>query len=203
MKSAVAYMRVSTAHQETDAQRAEIAAAAEARGYTIDRWYDETITGRTLKRPALAQLREDARARRVRTIFVFALDRLSRAGILDSLTLLRELEGYGVAVVSLKDPIPEPGTPHRDLVLSVLFWVAEMESKRRSERTRAGLEIARRRGKRLGRKPRAVDVERVKRLRTAGRSWRSIAKALKTPKATVLRAWRRGIQAEVADVVAG
>lgn len=188
MKPAVAYMRVSTSKQETESQRAEITAGAEIRGYSIESWYDETITGRTLKRPALAQLREDARSRRVKTIFVFALDRLSRAGILDSLALLRELESVGVVVVSLKDPIPEPGMPHRDLVLSVLFWVAEMESKRRSERTRAGLEVARRRGKRLGRKPREVDLERVLALRDSGRSWRSIAKALKTPKATLLRA---------------
>lgn len=190
-RAAVAYVRVSTAQQETEAQRAEITAAAEARGYTIATWYDETITGRTLKRPALAQLREDVRRRRVSTVFVFALDRLSRAGVLDSLTLLRELEGAGASVISLKDPIPEPGAPHRDLVLSVLFWVAEMESKRRSERTRAGLDVARRRGRRLGRRPREVDVQRVHALRAEGRSWRSIARSLKIPKATLLRAVRR------------
>lgn len=191
LKAAVAYLRVSTSKQETDSQRAEIAAAAEVRGYTVECWYDETVTGRTLNRPALKQLREDVRSRRVRTVFVFALDRLSRAGILDSLVLLRELEGYGAEVISLKDPIPEPGAPHRDLVLSVLFWVAEMESKRRSERTRAGLAAAKQKGKRLGRKPREVDFERVIDLREKGRSWRSIARALRVSKSVLLRRARR------------
>lgn len=149
------------------------------------------------KRPALAQLRDDACLRKVKTVFVFALDRLSRAGVLDSLALLRELESAGVAVVSLKDPIPDPGTPHRDLVLSVLFWVAEMESKRRSERTRAGLKMARRRGKRLGWKPRDVDVVRVRELRADGRSWRSIAIALKVPKATLPRTVSRARAASI------
>lgn len=185
---AVAYLRISTSRQETEQQRAEIAAAATLRGVEITEWYEETITGRTLKRPVLARLRANVHARQIRVVFTWSLDRLSRAGVLDSLALLQELEGYGAQVISLRDPIPEPGAPHRDLVLSVLFWVAEQESRRRSERVRAALDIARRRGKRLGRKPRDVDVARIQQLRAAGRSWRSIARAMKVSKSVLIRA---------------
>lgn len=192
MRLAAAYLRVSTTHQETQQQRRDIIKAARARGFEISRWYEEKVTGRTLKRPVLARLRVDARAREVTVLFTWALDRLSRAGILDSLGLLKELDAHGCHVISLKDPIPEPGEPTRELVLSVLFWVAEMESKRRSERVKSALASLKARGVKLGRKPRDVDLKRVAALRKAGRSWRSIAKAIKVPKATILRAVKRG-----------
>lgn len=191
MKPAAAYLRVSGRRQETEQQRRDLLQAAKARGLQITRWYAETITGRTLKRPALAQLRADAKAREVSILFAWSLDRLSRSGVLDSLSLLKELEACGCTVISLKDPIPEPGAPHRDLVLSVLFWVAEQESRRRSERVKSALARLKADGVKLGRRPRDVDVDRVSELRKAGRTWRSIAKAIKVPKATILRAVQR------------
>ena len=191
MKPAAAYLRVSTTKQETENQRADMKATAKQLGYSIMEWRAEKVTGRTLKRPALDQLRKDAKDRKVTTIITWSLDRLSRAGVLDSLLLMREFEHLGVEVISCKDPIPPPGSPHRDLVLPVLFWIAEMESKRRSERVKAALVVARAKGHRLGRKPREVDVARVRTMRKAGRSWRSIAKAIKVPKATIMRAVER------------
>jgi DNA invertase Pin-like site-specific DNA recombinase len=187
---AVAYIRVSTTDQETAQQRREILRAAKSRGVVIDRWYEERITGRTLKRPALQQLREDSRERKFGILFVWALDRLSRAGILDSLSLVKELDARAVQVISLKDILPDPGEPHRDLVLSVLFWVAEQESRRKSERVKAALDRIRAEGGRLGRRPVDVDMERVTGFRKIGRSWRSIARTMKVSKATLLRHWR-------------
>ena len=191
VKPAAAYMRVSTTPQETKQQRVEILRAAKVRGFTIERWYEEKITGRSLKRPELARLRADAKERVVSVLFVWALDRLSRAGIIDSLALVKEFDDRGVQVFSLKDPIPEPGEPTRELVLSVLFWMAAQESKRRGERVKAALDLRREQGIKLGRPYRDVDVGKVEELRKAGRSWRSIAVSIKVPKATILRAVQR------------
>lgn len=170
-------------------QRRDLIQAAKARGFTIAMWYEEKVTGKSLKRPELTRLRDDAKNRTIAVLFVWALDRLSRSGIIDSLGLVKELDARGVQVISLKDPIPDPGEPTRDLVLSVLFWVAEQESRRRSERTKAALNLLKEKGVRLGRPKRDVDLGRVFELRKAGRSWRSISKALKVSKSAILRAW--------------
>jgi DNA invertase Pin-like site-specific DNA recombinase len=45
----------------------------------------------------------------------------------------------------------------QELLLSIVAWVARMESNRRSERTKAGLARAVSEGKRLGRPPGAKD----------------------------------------------
>jgi DNA invertase Pin-like site-specific DNA recombinase len=194
MKPAVGYLRVSTTDQETEQQRTAILRAAEAKGYAIESWYEEKISGRTTKRPELRRLQVDAKAGKVTAVFVWSLDRLSRAGILDSLLLLKELEGYRCDVISLQDPLPEPGALHRDLVLSVLFWVAEYESRRRSERVKAGMDRAKRLGTRSG-KPigrvrwREVDVARLAALRAEGRSWPECSVALGIPARTLRDRW--------------
>lgn len=189
MKPAAAYIRVSTTPQEVAQQRHEIVVGAKSRGFEITEWYEEKVTGRSLRRPELDRLREATKNRSVSVLFIWALDRLSRAGILDSLSLVKEFDARGVHVISLKDPIPDPGEPTRELVLSVLFWVAEQESRRKSERVKAALGLLKERGVRLGRPKREVDLDRVAELREAGRSWRSIAKGLKVPKSVILRAW--------------
>jgi len=56
--------------------------------------------------------------------------------------------------------------------------VAELERSLIAERVRAGLRNARAKGKRLGRPRVAVDVARIGRLRTQGRSVREIASQL-------------------------
>lgn len=49
----------------------------------------------------------------------------------------------------------------RDLMLALVGWVARFESRRRSERVKAGMERARVQGKRIGRPPRPpVETER-------------------------------------------
>ena len=45
MKKAALYIRVSTAEQNTDMQRAELAEYADRRGFSIFRTYEETASG--------------------------------------------------------------------------------------------------------------------------------------------------------------
>ena len=66
--------------------------------------------------------------------------------------------------------------------------MAEQERSRLIERTRAGLQRARREGKRLGRPRREVDRAEVERRRAEGQSWREIAVALRCPRRTLERA---------------
>jgi DNA invertase Pin-like site-specific DNA recombinase len=75
----------------SDSESDSIERAAGARGNGIGTWYAERRSGRTMVRGELVRLREDARAGRVRRLYVFRLDRLTRSGIRDTFELVEEL----------------------------------------------------------------------------------------------------------------
>ena len=68
-----------------------------------------------------------------------------------ALEVIERLGRYGVTVTSLQESWIEVDGPLRELLLSIVGWVAKMESERRSERTKAGLARAVAQGKRLER----------------------------------------------------
>ena len=100
---AIAYVQVSSKAQDHKTQRAELERAAQARGDTIVRWYAEKMTGAALARPSLDQLRKDARAGKVRRVYVYKLDRLTRSGIRDTLEVVEELRKAGAELVTVAD----------------------------------------------------------------------------------------------------
>ena len=90
-------------------------------------------------------------------MLVWALDRLSREGPSATLDIVHRLGQTGVQVGSYQEPWTEAGGELLDLLLAIAGWVARMESNRRSERTKAGLQRAVNQGKRLGRPPGSKD----------------------------------------------
>ena len=68
-----------------------------------------------------------------------------------TLEVIERLGRYRVKVLSLQESWTEVEGPMQELLLSIVAWVAKMESNRRSERTKAGLARAVAEGKRLGR----------------------------------------------------
>lgn len=72
----------------------------------------------------------------------------------------------------------------RDAVISILAVVAKQERVRLSERTRAGLERAKRQGKTLGRPPVNVSPDAIRELRAQNMSWTTIAKRLGIARST-------------------
>jgi DNA invertase Pin-like site-specific DNA recombinase len=77
---AAAYLRVSSKAQNHATQAAAIERAAQARGDTIEATYSEKRSGKSLARPELQRLLADARAGKVRRLYVFKYDRLCRSG---------------------------------------------------------------------------------------------------------------------------
>ncbi len=197
MTAVVGYIRVSSRGQDHAMQRSAIERAAAARGDTVGEWYAEKRTATTLDRPELSRLLADVRAGKVRRLYVFRLDRLTRSGIADTLALVRELRDVrGVELVNLADgfTIPPPGEEGSaarvaELILSILAWAAEMELLTRRERIAARRELAEERGEAWGRPSRLDAATRAAILarRAAGESVRSVAVALKVPRSTVAR----------------
>ena len=119
------------------------------------------------------------RRREVDAVAVTKLDRLARS-TRHLCEISDELKAVGADLVVLDQAI-DTSTPSGKLLFDVLAAVAEFEGGLIRERTRAGLEAARRRGRKLGRPRRVFErrqVQRAKRLHGNGKSVRQVAEAL-------------------------
>jgi DNA invertase Pin-like site-specific DNA recombinase len=123
---------------------------AEARGCKVALFVETESAAKA--RPVLDQLLADVRAGRVQGVAVWALNRLHRS-MVGAIGTVLELDRLGVPVLSVREPWLDTSGPVRPLLLAIFGWVAEQERARLIERTRAGLERAKRQGKRLGRLP--------------------------------------------------
>lgn len=167
MKTAL-YLRVSTGQQETDNQRLALEGWAKTHDLEIVRVYEEAESAwRDGHQRVLSEVLKDAGKGKFECLLVWSLDRLSRGGPLPVLSLVNRFSALGVKVESLQEPwtATTPG-PMTDLLLSIVAWIARFESDLRSQRTLAGLERARKQGKRLGRPPGSKD-KRKRRKRIA------------------------------------
>jgi DNA invertase Pin-like site-specific DNA recombinase len=139
----VGYARVSTTDQNLALQRDALKAAGCRKIFT-----DQGVSGSILKRPgldaALASLKPDD------TLLVWKLDRLGRS-LAHLVQTISDLGERGVNFRSLSDPIDTESAGGR-LVLHIMAALAEFERSLNSERTRAGLAAAKRRGRKLGRR---------------------------------------------------
>jgi DNA invertase Pin-like site-specific DNA recombinase len=136
-------------------------------------------------REAFQRLMVDASRRRFDVVVVCALDRFTREGVLKTFQHIEKLKSYGVAVESYTEPHFRTTGPAGDLMLPIAAWVAEQERLRISERTKAGLERARREGKHCGRPHKVFPRDRAAELRLRGLSWRAIARKLGVPHSTI------------------
>ncbi len=150
MPGAALYVRVSTDRQTVENQIADLRQLAAARGFEAVIY--EEVESAAKARPVLDRMIGDARAGRVRAILVWALDRLHRS-MVGSIQTVLECDRLGVPVISVHEPWLDTSGPVRPLLVAIFGWVAEQERARLIERTKAGLDRARRQGKRLGRPP--------------------------------------------------
>src|SRR2546425_1121905 len=145
--------------------------------------YVDRASGIKESRPALNRLMTDARRRKFDMIAVWKIDRFGRS-LKHLVNALAELEAVGVAFVSLRDNL-DLSTPAGRLMFGIIAAMAEFERALIQERGRAGLQNAKRKGKKLGRPRVAVDVERVAALRRSGASWQAISKELRVGVGTI------------------
>lgn len=185
---AALYLRVSTDQQTTENQRPDLARLARTRGWEIVKVYEETGSA-SKQRPAFDAMMLDATRGHFDVLAVWSLDRLGRSMQANLVTVL-ELDRLGVQVVSVKESFLDTSGPVRPLLIAIFGWLAQQERERLIERTKAGLERARRQGRRIGRPRAHVDVAKALALRNEGKSIRETALALGIGAATLHRALR-------------
>jgi DNA invertase Pin-like site-specific DNA recombinase len=183
------YARISkdNGRQDTENQLHELREFCSHSGWKIEHEYIDRASGKTADRPQFANLFDDASKRRFDLVLFWALDRFTREGTLATLQHLQKLSAWGVGWRSYQENYLDSCGPFKDVVISLMATLAKQERLRISERTKAGLQRARRAGKALGRPRVDVDVERLQGLLAQGLSLRQIAKKTKLSLSTVAR----------------
>jgi DNA invertase Pin-like site-specific DNA recombinase len=173
------YCRVSTTKQDNENQLAQLQEFATKQDWSVYDAYIDQESGSTSDRPEFKRLFADASKRKFDLVLFWALDRLSREGVLETLQHLNRLTSYGVGFRSYTEQFFDSCGVFKDAVIAIMATLAKQERIKRAERTRAGLAIARAKGKVLGR-PKTVSTYSadIVRLKAQGHSLRAIGKTL-------------------------
>lgn len=147
-KKIAAYVRVSSSTQKLISQEDAIQEYADAHGLTV-KFYRDQIQGNTTKRPALDMLHKDIFAGKIGTVIIYKLDRLSRKGVREGLNVLANWLGRGVRLISIQEQFDFEGALG-ELLAAVFLAVARMERDHISQRVKAGMHSAMKRGVKVG-----------------------------------------------------
>ena len=166
----IGYARVSTQDQDLSLQYDALRQA------NCDKIYEDKASGAHASRDGLTLALEVLREND--SLVVWKLDRLGRS-LKDLVAIVCDLEQRGVHFKCLTDQIDTSTTSGR-FFFHVMASLAQMERDLTAERTRAGLDAARRQGRTGGRKRKMTDskIATAKRLLRDGVPPREVAKDL-------------------------
>lgn len=144
----VIYARVSTEHEaqisalENQVQYYDEILLRHPDWELVDRYIDEGITGTSInKRDAFLRMVKDAKSRKFDLIITREVSRFAR-NIVDTLQQTRILKTYGVEVWFTEDNIWTLNDEDGELRLSIMATLAQNESKKISQRVKAGQMIS-------------------------------------------------------------
>lgn len=177
------YARVSTTDQNASLQQDALRAAG------CEKIITEKVSGTSTKRPKLDKLLSNLEAGD--TLIVWRLDRLGRN--IDHLrkTILWCGE-QDIGFKSLHETIDTTSANGR-LIFNVFSAVINFERDLLAERTKAGLEAAKKRGVKLGRRP-ALSPQQIKhawQLVANGEPMRTVAETMGVDRSTLFRALKK------------
>ncbi len=184
MKKIGIYYRVSTEKQDLASQKNEVQKWLDSldqdnKPQHIFEFCDTGISGKTSKRPGYQNMLRAAFERRIDTIVVYRLDRMSRNAT-EAIQTLLSLDQAGVAFISVTQPVLNLGhdNPFRRTILAAFSEIAEIERETIVARVRSGLNAARMRGMKLGRPKKYTreNQEQVRELRKQGLTYMEISR---------------------------
>jgi DNA invertase Pin-like site-specific DNA recombinase len=145
----VGYARVSTDDQNLNLQMDALDQAG------CEQIFEDKLSGAKAERPGLHQALQYTRAGD--TIVVWRLDRLSRS-LKELIEMVTLLESKGIGLKSLQEAIDTSSSSGK-LIFHIFGALAEFERNLIRERTQAGLQAARARGRKGGR-PKALNKDK-------------------------------------------
>lgn len=194
------YSRVSTKDkgQDTENQLRQLRDfCCKQEGWTIVIEYVDRVSGKNGDREQFQALLAAASRREFDVVLFWALDRFSREGVYATLQYLQRLTSFGVGYRSFTEQYLDSCGLFKDAVISILATIAKQERIRLSERTIAGLERAKAKGKVAGRPAVKCDRNKVLALRQSGQSLGMIASELGLTKTTVYRIVNHSVETPV------
>ena len=161
-----------------------------------DKIFKDTVSGSKSSRPGLDEMLNNLRKGDI--VIVYKLDRLGRS-LRHLVELINDFSDRGVGLKSLNDPVDTTSAQGR-LITNLFASIAEFERELIQERTKAGLDAARARGRKGGR-PKGLNKEAQSKAIVAATlyqegqlSIKQIAKQLKISKTTLYKYLRhRGV----------
>ena len=196
--TAAIYARVSTKDKGQDVtnQLIQLRDYCRRQGWQYVEYIDQA-SGKTGDREAFKRLFTDASRRLFDVVVVWALDRFTREGVLETFEYIRNLTRFGVQFESYTEAHFRTTGMAGELMLAITAWIAKQERLRITERVNAAIARARLHGTKSGAaigRPRAVfNRAAVVELRTAGQSWSQIGTALGVGVGTVRRTYEQGL----------
>ena len=184
------YTRVSTGSQETSNQLHTLREIAKMKGLTVVTEYtDDGISGAKGRdqRKGFDELLKGATRKEFDVILVWSVDRLGR-NLQDLISFLNEIHSVCCDLFIHQSGI-DTTTPTGKMMFGILSVFADFERSMIVERTKAGMERARKQGRQIGRPSNMNDglIESIKYMRSQGKGIRRIATELRVGVGTVYR----------------
>lgn len=146
----IAYLRVSTGKQHLENQKSEINRYVLNKQLTINRWIEETVSGKTDKNDRrLGKLIKNLKTGD--TVIVTEISRLSRS-LHEIMVIMKHCVDTGVIIHSTKDGYIFDDSLNSKVLSFAFGLAAEIEHKLISQRTKEALAARKAEGKHIGRK---------------------------------------------------
>jgi DNA invertase Pin-like site-specific DNA recombinase len=147
----VIYCRVSTDQQTTDPQELELRKYAEEKKWEVVEVITDVISGAKSSRVGLDRLMLKVRGERIDAVMVVKIDRLARS-LSHFAQIIDELRKHRVALIVPGQGIDTSNSnPAGRMMMNMLGVIADFERELIAERTKAGMAVAKARGKMIGR----------------------------------------------------
>jgi DNA invertase Pin-like site-specific DNA recombinase len=184
MTQLIGYARVSSTQQELQLQLD----ALEKAGCAKNKIFVDKISGAKPQRPGLDKCL--SQLEKGDTLIVWRLDRLGRS-MHHLVSLVEDLRQKGIGFKSICDGVIDTTTASGELIFNIFSSLAQFERRLIQERTKAGLEAARSRGRSGGRKkiqssdPKVLTAKKMH--KDHGMSINDICQTLKISRASFYR----------------
>ena len=160
MNSAVSYGRVSTTQQTVDRQKINLEESAKSKGFKIERFFSDSVTGKThtIYREGYLKMIRYCKEKNIRTIFVSEISPISRKVSHTIATIETIVEEHGITV-HIQHPSFLTFSPDKSgkidilqkSMLMMLSLGAEMELTYQQSRRMEGIAEAKKKNKYRGR----------------------------------------------------
>ena len=188
MAKNIAYLRVSKKEENIENQREAIKKFANEDLI----FFEDIISGsiKAMERKGFREMLEYIEKMRPERLYIYEISRLGRS-MTETISIFQLLETkYNVIIIPVSEKERWLNTTDRsvrNLIMAIFSWVAEREREMLIERTKNGIERAKKEGKKLGRPSKEIDWKKVNEYRNKGISYSAISRILDIPYPTLIR----------------